>query len=1723
MLTLEDFNTSGKKSNAIQDFNPVATPTPTANNATITNVAAHAAMLGSPEEMMGVYSGVTNELQSGSFSATLNNLLEKYRINEQTSNAATVNSVLTNPEISEEEKAQVVQGYMSTTNEQTGSHSIANEVSQAALIAESEPDDNDETEWARIDVGASLREVNEYNSWVNQQITTQANMSNKDAFNSTVNILEMMVPFMEGGAVAKVRSALEGPNAGNILQSLSLLGESKQAVYDALTKMPIGDRKRVAEQLIWYVKNSGGSVTMRPNDLIMLNELQDFLVSGEYSTGDRILDNIFGLMDATIILSPFTGMIRGAVRGGKSATKTVEQVTKATDKVVDAAEPEIKEITDSVIYVNSEGRASSNLDEVQQTVLPAGEETIFVNPRGDASSSLDAVAPPPLEETKRAADLIVERVMEKFKLPEGTRTPSSDMGVMLDDIGIENASGLRQDLIRKVNEILTPETASDISITKRITAGIKEVVIQNGITPSRTFSPTTAQLIRKSMNDSAVTRRSVRTEVKHTSVSQTFVRTNPSRARKVHELARKDTTGNMAKVLYGTNRTEAMANDVLPEIAEADGAVRNKVSFDDEAAPRPSDTVVKAVKEAKGDIHFSDAEKVAMRNAAKSDFKNVVGLNPRTEMSSIGDEADGVKFSMVYGPRDGGFRSAKQAKDQVKFALKKYGVTDNEIELIARDTDGNYRPPNRVDLRDGNYLVRVNHHYEFSPADTINWTLSSSKSKFWRMFDMVTPFTSGRSGGLREYLAPASVVVDKLTLDAASVASDVSAYIKKMLIEVSRDYAKKFKRLNNYQQNLVHDYIIEANNKSLKFDPANLRARGMNEDAIDTVRSWKKTNDTMYYFENQDLNKTLRAKGYEYFIDTKNNTKLIVKNLSKRQLQGMDDVSPQGIKAYDSESDKIVTMTWDEYDVLANDGGNIASVRGTVEHGDDAFDLVIVKNKSESSYTRRIRDDDATLNYRDGHYTVRYTDPYFITKKFKKNGKEYTKAIATSGSLKDAEAFLNRLKATDEAGEYNIRGNLRKDANQLEEAEWSSMVSSGRTSQRIRGDRLANATGQQTDPAHIHIESPEESLVRSILSLSNRVAHRDFIESAKARWMNQFEGLVPKQNGKAMWPNDVRDIARGDITTDRGRLSDARAAWRYIEAIDSGYVNLLDDFSKGFFKNMSETAGRKGWGWLETAAGKAAEFGPTTFARKKAFRLLLAANPIRQVMVQAMQALPVIMAMNPKFALSGRLASQFSLIRYLQRGGDAESFMKTLAEGATGLTAEEAKQLAKHYEQSGFEAAVSAHSYIRDDIKNLVDTKWYHKVGSALATPLNVAQKFGFELGENALMRSVWLSEYDLLRRSGKQITKEDLQRMNARVRHLTLNMNRAGELPYNENMFSAAAQFWQAPHKAISQILMGHNGLSGMDRLKLGAAYVLTYGVGVNWLSGMIAQVLPVDPKLKETIEGGIFNLAVNKMLSTIYGDDVEVDFSDSLRLLDVGQPFKFWQALMDMNIPEALTASPSASLVFGDSPRVTNFVKQLMRPFTVSTDKTGEEIYQTGVSFLTMFSGASNFFKAKYILENQKAISGTGTVVDPYVNNVEALMRIAGFSTIDEINQYAFNEKTYQATQAYKNDINLFITEASRRLASKGIANDEAEYYLDMMSEAQRVFENNPFYMKEIQQQLTYRAVRGETDIFKTVLRLGGYLSYQELRDVIINAPVDKQKQEGMLKIIEFMKGSQ
>lgn len=1554
-IDLNSLLESGQGS-TLQDFvsAPALTDLPINNEVTGNNLAAHAALLTSPEEAVDTYSTIKGELAGNDGSPTMDEVLTQANERENNLSAQAMGDILGDPSIPLDQKVGYASLWRTGVVQPVRERSPEELVQTNQLEKEGAVTDNEEVDATRWNLAGKLQEVNDYNAHIQKRINEIQLSNNPNIATKLKELGEMIIPLSGVPDVDNVRKGLNDITGGDmtrgVAKTFTLFGESKEEIRNNIAKLPLAQRQQVADKLIDLIVSSNASMTGGKNSMRLMMNLREYLVDGEYGTGDRVVDDITGVLDLIGVGSA----LKVVAKGGKLA-----------------------------------------------------------------------------------------------KVAEGMKAAESE--------------------------------AKAAAITNRVPVSAGETV---------------AQTNTKSAND-------------------------------LFKMADKDKSGEVAKTVYSSDRDSAITNVLGPEIGNDAGKVRHKPLIDDEQFD-PDFDVIDQIVSPNGSIQYTDAEKLSKLSQVAKDFQNVeqTGLVNRKEMTSIQATDDGVNVRTIYAPADGAFSDPVEAGNQVKQALRKYGVDDGEVTILRQDGSGGYTPVKDAELeyakdqalgKPGTYVVGINHTTPYDPTDTIAWSVTDVKGSFLgiplNIFDKFPSFLKGKGGSITQHLIPPSSYISPTLTRAASVTADKSAHSMNLLVDLGNEWATSYKSLPAHQRKIIDNYILEANHKSLKFDPASLRAQGWTPEMLTAMRKWKKTNDTLYVLENTDLVRQSKRKGFQMFTTSDGKDQWLVKPISNPTAGNM-----KVTKVYDPVSGEIRSITSQERSELYKRGGTIAIGRTPFQVGDETIAYVKV-DQNGHNYTRALRESDQLLSYRDGHFTIYYKNPIFIEKAAKNADKTtYQKAVATAGTLKDAEAYVARLRKADPKGNYTVRGD--RVGQELEEMMWNQRVNSGRTAQRARGKMLADVTDRPTDLGFRHIATPEESLLRSINSISRRINYKEYLDVAKKRYMEQYKAYLPvdPKTHVPYWPEDVTQLVKPkSLEADISDFSDAKSTFRYIDQMENGFINLLDDASKNFFKTMADTAGKKGWQWAEKGARAGENVNATAFLRKKAFRFLLAANPIRQYVVQASQAMPVILATNPTFSV--KLPWQLIFTRYLDRGGDVSSFYKMVGHSLSGLSESEAKALEKAYRDSGISSAVSAHSLIRDDLRGLVNRGVYQKAKAVIGKPIDVMQKVGFEAGENLLMRSVWLSEYDNLKKTKKTITAADLANLHARVRDLTLNMNKAGELAYNENMLSPFMQFAQAPHKAFAQIMIGNRSLSKADRIKLGTAYVATYGTGYGIMYEQASKLLPDDDRdLHDIVSGGLFNLAMNRVLGTLYGEEVNTDFSSSMRLLQIPHLGDVWTAMATMDPAQFISSSPSLSLVVGDNARVGNLFRSMARFYTVPEDD--GNLKDVGVNFLSIFSGASNIFKARFAMARGFSRSTKGEVNDPSVNEVEAMMMALGFNTVDEMLKYQVDEDLYFNSKAFRDDVKYLMDETTRRLGREGISEVESEYVLRMYREANRVYADNPAAMQVVQSEISRRLKSGDSVILNRLIEQIPMVTESEFRQAIAKAPLDEEQKKQLINIYNTMK---
>lgn len=175
---------------------------------------------------------------------------------------------------------------------------------------------------------------------------------------------------------------------------------------------------------------------------------------------------------------------------------------------------------------------------------------------------------------------------------------------------------------------------------------------------------------------------------------------NPSQARNMHNaiVAGTDET---AEALTGVSREQAIINNVFPQAGTESGSVLAKVD----------QSITDALTNTGATRYTAGEFDQAVANVTR-DFRNATGLEINDAMTTIRVDGDHLLIDAHYGHAGGTFHSASEARAQAKFALKGYGIRDDEIIVMQRE-GGSYVPKQEPE-----FTVKWNEdEYQFIATD----------------------------------------------------------------------------------------------------------------------------------------------------------------------------------------------------------------------------------------------------------------------------------------------------------------------------------------------------------------------------------------------------------------------------------------------------------------------------------------------------------------------------------------------------------------------------------------------------------------------------------------------------------------------------------------------------------------------------------------------------------------------------------------------------------------------------------------------------------------------------------------------------------------------------------------------------------------------------------------------------------------------------------------------
>lgn len=1141
------------------------------------------------------------------------------------------------------------------------------------------------------------------------------------------------------------------------------------------------------------------------------------------------------------------------------------------------------------------------------------------------------------------------------------------------------------------------------------------------------------------------------------SVLNTLQEANPDKARGAYTLIVKTEGDEAAEALAGTSKQGVVVDAHAPSQAVPDGSVKPKVQNMEETikAITPDEDLILAYRDSLGK-GYTKEEAVAAQRAVASSLESVTGIKLHENMIQVGEDAGELSIKAVYGTGEKGFLKPDEALNQVALSLREYGVKEADLQLMHK-VDGEYVPTTLKEVagKEGDYLVSLQLNKGIINSQVGEMSKLPVK---WNWLDRIPVFRSLRSGTLANHLFDHASMLSKELTGKAVVQYDKGVALENLLVKKVDSFASEFNKLDKKQKDILFDIIQKANNEGAEYTPTMMRSMGADDKAISAMEKWRKTWDDMFWLENAVKGRQLSNRGFQ--ILEAGDTRLFARPIAKNTNVG---------KVYDPSTDMVLTLSKQGMDDLYEKGGTLAKLNRAEEFDGELVDHVLVRN-SPTEYLRGIRESDQVLNYRKGYYQVRYNAPKFITRTVKKSdGSTYTKAVAVAGDSKEAELIKQRYATKHQIPEEEmaVRSDV-KDLKATEAYEWDLDHAAGRIAQRRRGKRLEGAEDNISLAFEkSYVADPLEAVTRAAGSISNRVAMGDFLEAAKERAKRQYGQFMKQDKGQTLWPSSSK-MLRATENSQASDLADARTTVEYINYLEHGYHNSIDEGIKSGIKAVADMLGKFS-PKAEKVALAAGEINPTQAVKSAAFWSYIAMSPLRQWVVQP-HGVVRLSVMNPR--------------AYMSALEDARKYFAAEVMGVKGN--KETQAIVDFVNRSGSLDAVDKHNLIRGAITDMSYTR--NPITKGVTDVLNVPRKYGFDNAEktNTLIHMLWARQ-DAIGR-GVDVSKASaMDDIHARARAIMGDMNFAGDMPYNQNALGAFMQFLQYPHKMILSVTANQR-LSSVDKIKLLAADSALFGVpGYALLEQYVGKEnLPEDQSLQHVLHKGVEDWAFNNAMTVLSGKPVNVDFA-SLSPYEADGFKKFADSMMMEGFGGLFKMSPSMA-IFGPGGMLPETAQRIGRYLGLKETYDGEPVetvMSVAESAAEMARGWSAAKRAYVAYELGQLKDKDGMVIIDNYTAYHAILNSLGFRNKEELIWFKTTKALAEAQKSANEDIRQTVREHVRLLAREEGIHESPEKLGILLNVFNKMYADNPAALQKANEEITKEISNNKTQILNNLIK--------------------------------------
>lgn len=626
---------------------------------------------------------------------------------------------------------------------------------------------------------------------------------------------------------------------------------------------------------------------------------------------------------------------------------------------------------------------------------------------------------------------------------------------------------------------------------------------------------------------------------------------------------------------------------------------------------------------------------------------------------------------------------------------------------------------------------------------------------------------------------------------------------------------------------------------------------------------------------------------------------------------------------------------------------------------------------------------------------------------------QYKSVKASARTSFEAEAIMKELEASGRhAGSTLSIRRERADTYQPLELDYNLGAEMFAHSKKRGEDALYNAT----------IEDPLVALVKTIQSTARNNTKYAFDEATQKSFIKEYGDLT---GGK--FPNSVKDIGAGIKGVPEARIKEAVKVFNNYAAFNN-FSYATQEIWKGMLHSVADILEKIKIpaSLLRDASRK--EMPLISVPRKIATALWISLNPQRQWVIQPQHAFELaVLSGKDFFNISNRMMQHFQYFvgeSPMLKGIVGDS-IKYMAKSKNKVDRREFELESQAMHDVGLVEAVDTnaliHSVFTDLTQPLVPTP-LERVAKGLenASGLGLAKavtrtgrQIGYDKGELLNQIGAWLFAKDkwVKDNPGKNWNTPEVKEFitNAAF-NLTGNMNKAGNLPYQQGALSPFFQFQAIGHKNFMNVLQDNATiLTPKERLAL-TAFRLAWLGGKYGLPGggtflKIAELTNVPQEDRQLFEKGLADYLVNGFWNMMYPEEVETTGAVSKSFSSFGQEtgLPYGDIVLEMyKIVNKDKSDNPRFPVSGVITSVSDTIDRLDMVFGRQDLSTPDKWLRGFNEGLRATSGWNNVFKGAYMLAHENKINSKGVDLDLQFSTGDAINQMWGITTEKEADAY-------------------------------------------------------------------------------------------------------------------------